>query len=235
MRASSCLAIAVAAPRLVDVSGIGVAVGCRRLAAGRPYAAAREAAVREAAAVVDQPASERLRLASLLPSGRPIGLVDGSRAACGISLSHVADLLAVAVSSRTTVGVDLVDVATAGRGLDHWFDESQRQFAAAIDADCGTPGYGRAALWAGREAAFKAAAIDAPFAPAAIRVVPGLPWNGPLPDLHHDDSPAATADWTWRVSVTRQLQGAIRLFDCGVPDATVLLAVAVVTTDSSQE
>ena len=235
MRASSCLASVAAATRLVDVSGTSVAVGCHRLAAGRPHAAARETAVREAAAAIEQPAAGRLRLASLLPSGRPIGLVDGSRVGCGISLSHVSDLLAVAVGPRATVGVDMVDVATAGRGLDHWFDASQRQLAAAVDADCGTAGYGRAVLWAGREAAFKAASIDAPFAPAAIRVVPRLPWCGPLPDLHDDDAPVATAAWTWRVSGTRQVGGVIRLFECGVPDATVLLAVAVVTTDSSQE
>lgn len=235
MRAASCLPDGPATARLVDVSGTGVAVGCRRLAPGRAVAAAREAFVREAAAAIDQPAANRLRLASLLPSGRPIGLIDGSRAACGISLSHVADLLAVAVGPRATVGVDLVDVASAGRGLEHWFDESQRRLATAIDADCGTAGYGRAVLWAGREAAFKAAAVDAPFAPAAIRVVPARPWNGPLPDLHDDDAPVAAADWSWRASTTRQLHGTVRLFDCGVPDATVLLAVAVVTADSSQE
>jgi len=235
MRAASCLPGVPTETRLIDVSGTCVAVGCRQLAPGRPVAAAREAFVREAAAALEQPAANRLRLASLLPSGRPIGLIDGSRATCGISLSHVADLLAVAVGPRPTVGVDLVDVATAGRGLEHWFDESQRRLATAIDADCGAAGYGRAALWAAREAAFKAAAIDAPFAPAAIRIVPGLPWNGPLPVLHDDAASVATADWSWRVSATRQLHGTVRLFDCGASDATVLLAVAVLMTDSSEE
>lgn len=235
MRAVACLAATASAPRLVDVSGTMVAVACRRLAAGRPQMAVREAAVRDAARTLGLPGVERLRLASLLPSGRPIGLVDGVRAPGGISISHVGDWLAVAVADRATVGIDLVDSASAGRGLDHWFDAAQRDLAEAVDAGCGVAGCGRAALWAGREAAFKAAALDAPFAPAAIQVFPELPWGWPLPDLHDDHLPAALAAWTWRVTADRRLRGTARIFDCGVPDTVMLLAIAVLSTDSSQE
>ena len=119
---------------------------------GPEPAAARSLAEDLAAARV--PADRRdLRIATLAPSGRPVLLVGGRAAGLAVSLSHVEGLAAAAVAEGLGVGVDLVDPADAGRGLDFWFSPEEL----ALEPD---EGLLRARLWAAKEAAYKAAGLD---------------------------------------------------------------------------
>ncbi len=107
-------------------------------------------------------ASTEIRVATLTPSGRPIALQSGDTADVQVSASHAAGLVAaVCRTGREGIGVDLVDPSSAGPGLD-WWDGPQ--------ADKSRTNAERAAVWAAREAAYKAAKTDLPFSPAAIAV-----------------------------------------------------------------
>ena len=80
-----------------------------------------------------------------------------------VSASQTGGLIAAAGRKGSRgVGVDLVDPLSAGPGLDWW--ETRDSVARDTTSE-------RAPLWAAREAAYKAALLDAPFAPAGISVV----------------------------------------------------------------
>ena len=106
-----------------------------------------------------------IRVATLTPSGRPIALLSGELAAVRVSATHAGEMIAVACRADCVggsgVGVDLVDPESAGRGLD-WWDED----AASVSKTNAE----RAPFWAAREAAYKAAMVDVPFAPAKVAV-----------------------------------------------------------------
>ncbi len=103
----------------------------------------------------------RVRVASLVPSGRPVAFISGLPAPVCLSISHVPGLVAAAVSTDTWIGLDLVDPAEAGRGLDVWFTPDE--LALAPD-----DGRLRALLWAAKEAAYKACRLDTEFRPRAV-------------------------------------------------------------------
>lgn len=105
----------------------------------------------------------RIRVASLVPSGRPVAFASGLPAAVSLSISHVPGLVAAAVSTGARVGVDIVDPAEAGRGLDVWFTPDEL----ALAPDDGSL---RAVLWAAKEAAYKACRLDTEFRPRAVVV-----------------------------------------------------------------
>jgi hypothetical protein len=110
------------------------------------------------------PAGRRdLRIAVLSPSGRPVLLVAGRAAGLAVSLSHIEGLAAAAVAEGLGVGVDLVDPADAGRGLDFWFSPEEL----AIEPD---EGLLRARLWAAKEAAYKAAGLDEELRPRTVTI-----------------------------------------------------------------
>ena len=103
-----------------------------------------------------------IRVATLTPSGRPIALHDGDTIPLQVSASHAAGLIvATCRTGSAGVGVDLVDPATAGSGLDWWAETSGHADKSPTM---------RSHFWAAREAAYKAAQLDIPFAPAAIHV-----------------------------------------------------------------
>ena len=106
-----------------------------------------------------------IRVATLAPSGRPIVMQDGGPTAVQVSASHAGGLIVAACrpSCRNGqgIGVDLVDPASAGRGLDWWSEDT---------ASVSKTNAERALLWAAREAAYKAAMVDVPFSPAKISV-----------------------------------------------------------------
>jgi len=104
-----------------------------------------------------------LRIAPLAPSGRPVLLVAGRVAGIAVSLSHVAGLVAAAVATSPGVGVDLVDPAEAGRGLDFWLTPEEL----ALEPD---EGLLRARLWAAKEAAYKAAGLDEELRPRTVSI-----------------------------------------------------------------
>ncbi len=103
----------------------------------------------------------RVRVASLVPSGRPVAFVSGEPAAVCLSISHVPGLVGAAVSADAWIGLDIVDPAEAGRGLDVWFTPDE---LALVPDD----GRLRALLWAAKEAAYKACRLDTEFRPRGV-------------------------------------------------------------------
>ncbi len=146
------------------LAGRGVATLVARVAAGDGSlpAVARELGERLAAERLGLPASA-VRVASLPPSGRPVILVHGRPSTAGISVSHVEGLVAAACAESAGVGIDLVDPAEAGRGLDFWFTPDEL----ALEPD---EGLLRARLWAAKEAAYKAAGIDEELRPRTVTI-----------------------------------------------------------------
>lgn len=107
-------------------------------------------------------AQDAIRVATLTPSGRPIALRCGDLAGMQVSASHAGGLIVAACRTGSKgVGVDLVDPLSAGPGLD-WWDST--------DSTSLKTNHERVLSWAAREAAYKAARLDAPFAPSGIHV-----------------------------------------------------------------
>lgn len=105
-----------------------------------------------------------VHVATLMPSGRPVATVRGRPAAVFLSIS-TAGGLAGAVSCVTGgVGLDIVDVAEAGRPLETFFTPDERML---VRADGGRM---RARLWAAKEAAYKASRLDEGFRPLAVAI-----------------------------------------------------------------
>ena len=129
---------------------------------GPEPAAARALAEDVAAAALERDRRD-LRIASLPPSGRPVLLVAGRATGMAVSISHVEGLVAAAVGSTAGVGIDLVDPAEAGRGLDFWFTPEEL----ALEPD---EGLLRARLWAAKEAAYKAAGLDEELRPRSVMI-----------------------------------------------------------------
>jgi len=105
-----------------------------------------------------------VRLAALMPSGRPVVLIDGMPTDLSVSISHVQDLVGASLCDNAWVGIDIVDPAEAGRGLDVWFTPDE---LALMPDDRGIL---RALLWAAKEAAYKAAHLDTEFRPRAVTI-----------------------------------------------------------------
>ncbi|MBM4022433.1 MAG: 4'-phosphopantetheinyl transferase superfamily protein [Planctomycetes bacterium] len=145
--------------RVLDLAEGEVALA---VASSPPRLAARDVAEQIAALRFDRPRSA-VRVASLPPSGRPVLTVDGRPATAVVSLSHVDGLVAAAVAEGVGVGIDIVDPAEAGRGLDRWFTPEEL----ALEPD---EGLLRARLWAAKEAAFKAAGLDEVLRPRTVEI-----------------------------------------------------------------
>jgi hypothetical protein len=105
-----------------------------------------------------------VRVAGLAPSGRPVVSVAGISSGHSVSVSHVSGLLGAAVSTDGQVGLDIVDPADAGRALDVFFSPDE---LALMPDDLGLL---RALLWAAKEAAYKAARLDAEFRPRYVTI-----------------------------------------------------------------
>jgi len=119
-------------------------------------------------------ARSSLRVAPLAPSGRPVVVCAASAGDCGISISHLrprlADapssgrgLVAVAACRGAQVGIDLVvpaEVSTA----------SLSRFLATTRTGTDADARDAVRLWAAKEAAYKAAALDEAFRPRRIVV-----------------------------------------------------------------
>lgn len=105
-----------------------------------------------------------VRVAALLPSGRPVAMVRGRAAASSVSVSHSGRMIGVVACDTAGVGLDIVDPAEAGRSLDVWFTPDE--LALLPDED----GLLRARLWGAKEAAFKAARLDDGFRPRSVAI-----------------------------------------------------------------
>jgi phosphopantetheinyl transferase len=117
------------------------------------------------------PQSIAIRSRDTLGRGvRPVVMIDGRTARFSLSLSHIKNAVIVAICDDpfVTVGVDLVQKAELGKGfLRAWFDEDEQNRINPDDADeiC--------RLWAIKEAVYKAANQNDPFAPRRIRLRTG--------------------------------------------------------------
>ncbi len=122
-------------------------------------AAARRLAERIVADRIGLPAME-VRVASLLPSGRPIVLASSGVMRMSVSIAHERGLVGAAICAGAGVGIDIVDTTAVRAGLDHWLVDAERVAA--------SPGM----VWAAKEAAFKAAGLDAAFRPLRVSIEP---------------------------------------------------------------
>jgi hypothetical protein len=100
---------------------------------------------------------DAVRLAAVMPSGRPIALVDGIPTRVSVSISHLEGLVGAALCDSAWVGLDIVDPAEAGRGLDAWFTPDELSL---MPDDHGLV---RALLWAAKEAH-----LDSEFRPRTV-------------------------------------------------------------------
>lgn len=107
---------------------------------------------------------DSVRLASVMPSGRPILLVDGVPGDVSVSMSHLQGLVGAGLCGNAWVGLDIVDPVDAGRGLDAWFTPDELSL---LPDDLGLL---RAMLWAAKEAAYKASHLDTEFRPRTVLI-----------------------------------------------------------------
>jgi len=113
----------------------------------------------------------RVRVASLLPSGRPVALVAGRPGGVSVSTSHTSGLIGAAACREADVGIDIVDFCppsasakSSDVGLDYWFTPGERHLLA------GNRSLSRGMVWGAKEAAYKAAALDAEFRPLEVLI-----------------------------------------------------------------
>lgn len=146
---------------VLDVAGcrVDVAIDSAPDPFGRSAAAARLAERLVAQGI----GCERrlVRVATLMPSGRPVATVRGRAAAMSVTVSHAGSAVGAACCVRAGVGLDIVDPAEVRHAIDAWFRPDER----ALMPDDGLL---RARLWAAKEAAFKAARLDEGFRPLCI-------------------------------------------------------------------
>lgn len=136
-------------------------VATHALAAYAVSAAARSLAERVGSRLI----SATVRVACLMPSGRPVVLPTADAGPCTVSVAHTRSLLAAAACRYVGgVGIDIVAAAEPSPALDWCFDAEEAVIAGDDAA--------RARLWAAKEAAYKAARIDAGFQPLRVRIVP---------------------------------------------------------------
>lgn len=102
-------------------------------------------------------------------SVRPIVTIAGQQLPLSLSISHTRRAVLVALCGvDVSIGADLVPCAPLGNGLmDFWFDEQENRLAkngGALEA---------CRLWAAKEAVYKAANENDPFAPRRISLARG--------------------------------------------------------------
>ncbi|MFM7033885.1 MAG: 4'-phosphopantetheinyl transferase family protein [Planctomycetia bacterium] len=105
-----------------------------------------------------------VRVATLMPSGRPVAMVRGRLDAISVSVSHTGGTIGAAVCEMAAVGLDIVDPAEAGPSLESWFTPDE--LASFPNED----GLLRSRLWGAKESAFKAARLDDRFRPRSVAI-----------------------------------------------------------------
>lgn len=105
-----------------------------------------------------------IRIATVLPSGRPVATDSCGLLPVAVSLAHDDGLVAAAAADHCNVGVDVIAIESRSSGLDHWLDADERRW----EKRAGIPGL----VWAAKESAYKAARLDTPFRPREITVAP---------------------------------------------------------------
>lgn len=111
-----------------------------------------------------------VRVAALMPSGRPVAMLRGEPAPVFVSLSHTAALVGTAICREAPVGIDIVGPADTSPALDVWFSPEELAASATDAASDVDERLLRQRLWSAKEAAYKAAHIDAGFRPRDVRI-----------------------------------------------------------------
>lgn len=148
----------------LEVAGCHVALAIDDTAQG--ITASAEAARLAEDLVATRIGCERrlVRVATLMPSGRPVAMVQGRADTIFVSVSHTGGTIGAAACDMAAVGLDIVDPAEAGPSLDSWFTPDELASFPSED------GLLRARLWGAKEAAFKSACLDDGFRPRAVAV-----------------------------------------------------------------
>jgi len=105
-----------------------------------------------------------IRIATVLPSGRPVATDSTGPLRVTVSLAHDDGLMAAAAAERCNVGIDVIASKARSSGLDFWLDPGEQRW----EKRAGIPGL----LWAAKESAYKASRLDTPFRPREIAVSP---------------------------------------------------------------
>lgn len=106
----------------------------------------------------------RVRVANMMPSGRPHATVRGRSGAIHVSMSHSSNMIGACVCETTSVGLDIVQAEEVDRKLDFWFTPNELSLLPEEDTLL------RARIWGAKEAAFKAARLDEGFRPCAVKI-----------------------------------------------------------------
>lgn len=144
----------------IDVGGCPVRIVA---SATGPHArsASRGLAEEVVADVARLPAGE-IRVATLLPSGRPVASSGSRVLPVAVSISHLPGIAVAAASVIADgVGIDVVEGGRDASALGFWFGARERDWAAATAPQ---------RVWGAKEAAFKAAGIDDGFHPGEVEV-----------------------------------------------------------------
>lgn len=146
----------------IEVAGCLVDLSVDEVAEGMGVSAAASRLAEDVVAAGIGCERHLVRVAALMPSGRPVAMVRGRAAAVSVSVSHSGTMIGAAACATAGVGLDIVDPAETGRSLDAWFTVDELDLL--IDDD----GLVRARLWGAKEAAFKAARLDDGFRPRSV-------------------------------------------------------------------
>jgi hypothetical protein len=152
------------ASQRLDIDGWRVDVAFEEVSEGVATSAAAARLAEDLVAARIGCERQQVRVAALMPSGRPVATIFGRETEAFVSVSHGGGLVGAAVCATGGVGLDIVAAAEAGRGLDCWFTSHELAMFA------GGEGRPRARLWAAKEAAYKAARLDEGFRPLAVAI-----------------------------------------------------------------
>ena len=150
-----------------------------------------------------------VRVATLAPSGRPVAFLANGGRPPQVSISHAGGLIGAAVSATGRVGLDIVDPRDAGPALDIFFTPEEKKVRA------NNPTLWRARVWAAKEAAYKAASLDAAFQPRRVAIT-GL----------------GADRFSWLV---RYPAGLVRGMGCWCAAGSLVVAVAIAAGPGSLE
>jgi hypothetical protein len=106
-----------------------------------------------------------VRVATLLPSGRPLVTVANAARVPTVSVSHVHRLHGAALSLEAQVGIDILHPDDATSSLETFLSSGELAMLPKKSS------FFRGCLWAAKEAAYKAARLDIGFQPLRVHIL----------------------------------------------------------------
>jgi phosphopantetheinyl transferase len=105
-----------------------------------------------------------VRVARLMPSGRPVATIFGRHDSFFLSISHFNTLVGAALCLTNGIGIDIINSEEVPKSVEFWFSPHEASLLSEDDSML------RARLWSAKEAAFKAARLDIAFDPHSIAI-----------------------------------------------------------------